>query len=112
MPARAASDTGSRCSNRVVGATRSDQIVGGHDCLWSDSCCDKRRLLKLCATDAEDGEWVDAAFMHALACAVGVTILVFQDGVYPTIIGPHLIDGNDGDCDLVVPVALVNGYHF
>ena len=41
MPARAASDTGSRCSNRVVGATRSDQTVGGHDCLWSDSCCDR-----------------------------------------------------------------------
>ena len=59
-----------------------------------------------------NGEWVDTAFMHALACAFGVTVLVFQDGVDPAIIGPHLIDGDDGDCDLVVPVALVNDYHF
>ena len=59
-----------------------------------------------------NGESVDTAFMHALACAVGVTVLVFQDGVDPAIIGPHLIDGDNGDCDLVVPVALVNDYHF
>ena len=59
-----------------------------------------------------NGEWVDIAFMHALACAFGVTVLVFQDGVDPAIIGPHLIDGDDGDCYLVVPVALVSDYHF
>ena len=59
-----------------------------------------------------NGEWVDTAFMHALACAFGVTVLVFQDGVDPTILGPHLMDADDGDCDLVVPVALVNDYHF
>ena len=56
----------------------------------------------------KNGEWVDNAFMHALACAYWVTILVFQDGVDPTIIGPHLMDADNGDCDLVVPVALVN----
>ena len=72
-----------------------------------------------CAVTSEDfpsyvqrmqrnGEWVHGAFMHALACAVGVTVLVFQDGVDPTILGPHLMDADDGDCDLVVPVALVN----
>ena len=43
-----------------------------------------------------NGEWVDTAFMHALACAVGVTVLVFQDGVDPAIIVPHVIDGDDG----------------
>ena len=56
-------------------------------------------------------ERVDAAFMYDLG-AFGVTILVLQDGADPTIIGPHLIDGDYGDCDLVVPVALVNDYHF
>ena len=35
-----------------------------------------------------------------------------QDGVDPAILGPHVIDGDDGHCDLVVPVALVNDYHF
>jgi hypothetical protein len=35
-----------------------------------------------------------------------------QDGVDPAILGPHLIDGDDGDCDLVVAVALVSDYHF
>ena len=59
-----------------------------------------------------NGEWVDTASTHALACAFGVTVLVFQEGVDPAIIGPHLIDGDNGDCDLVVPVALVNDYHF
>ncbi len=47
-----------------------------------------------------------------LACAFGVTVLVFQDGADPTIIGPHFIDGGSGDCVLLVPVALVNDYHF
>ena len=41
-----------------------------------------------------------------------VTVLVFQDGVDPAILGPHLMDEDDGDCDLVVPVALVDDYHF
>ena len=58
-----------------------------------------------------NGEWVDTAFMHALACAFGVTVLVLQDRVDPAIIGPHLIDGDNGDCDLAVPVALVNDSH-
>jgi len=57
-------------------------------------------------------EWVDTAFMHALACAFGVTVLVFQDGVDSAVLGQHQIDGDDGDCDLVVPVALVTDYHF
>ena len=58
-----------------------------------------------------NGEWVDTAFMHALACAFGVTVLVFQEGVDPAILGPHLMAAGDGDCDLVVAVALVNDYH-
>ena len=32
-------------------------------------------------------DWVDTAFVHALACAFGVTVLVFQDGVDITILG-------------------------
>ena len=58
-----------------------------------------------------NGEWVDAAFMHALACAVWVTVLVFQDGVGPAILGPHLMDADNGDSELVVPMALANDYH-
>ena len=54
----------------------------------------------------------NGAFVHALACACGVAVLVFQDGVDPAIIGPHLIDGDYGDGGLVVPVAFVNDYHF
>ena len=58
-----------------------------------------------------NGEWVDSDFMHSLACDFGVAVLVFQDGVDPAIIGPHLINWDYGDCDLVVPVALVNDCH-
>ena len=59
-----------------------------------------------------NGDWVYTAFMHALACACGVTVLVFQHGVGAAIIGPHLIEWDYGDSDLVVPVALVSDYHF
>ena len=41
-----------------------------------------------------------------------VTVLVLQNWVDPSILGPHLIYGDDGYCDLVVPVAWVNDYHF
>ena len=58
------------------------------------------------------GEWVNTASLHHLACVFWVTLLVFQDGVDPSILGPHLVDGDNGDCDLVAPVALVNDYHF
>ena len=60
----------------------------------------------------ENGEWVDTVFLHALACAYGVTVLVFQDGCDPAILGPHLHEDLDQDCDVVVPLALVNDYHF
>ena len=60
----------------------------------------------------KNGEWVDTVFLHALACAYGVTVLVFQAGCNPTILGPHLHEDLDQDCDVVVPVALVNDYHF
>ena len=113
MPARAASDTGLRCSNIVVGQHSQTK-------LWEDMLVSLRLMLRQAktaqATYAQrmqrNREWVDTAFVHALACAVGVTILVFQEGVDPTIIGTHLIDVDDGDCDLVVPVALANEYHF
>ena len=55
-----------------------------------------------------NGDWADTACMHDL----GSPYSCFQVGVDPTILGPHLIDGDAGDCDLVVPVALVNDYHF
>ena len=59
-----------------------------------------------------NGEWADAVFMHALACAYGVTVLVFREKCDPAILGPHLHEDLDQDCDVVVPVALVNDYHF
>ena len=60
----------------------------------------------------KNGEWVDTVFLHALACVYGVTVLVFQAGCDPAILGPHLHEDLDQDCDVVVPVALVNDYHF
>ena len=67
---------------------------------------------KLCAMDAE--EWGMGRYcLHGrFGMCFWVTVLVFQDVVDPAIIGPHLIDGDDGDCDLVVPVAFVNDCHF
>ena len=59
-----------------------------------------------------NGDWVYIAFMQTLACAFGVTLLVFQDRVDPAIIGPHLVDGDDGNCEVAVSVASVNDYHF
>ena len=59
-----------------------------------------------------NGEWADTVFMHALACAYGVTVLVFQEQCDPAILGPHLHEDLEQDCDVVVPVALVNDYHF
>ena len=59
-----------------------------------------------------NGEWVDTVFLHALACVYGVTVLVFQDGCDPAILGPHLHEDLDQECDVMVPVALVNDYHF
>ena len=59
-----------------------------------------------------NGEWADTVFMHALACAYGVTVLVFQDSIEPAILGPHLHDDLEHECAVVVPVALVNDYHF
>ena len=59
-----------------------------------------------------NGEWVDTVLLHALACVYGVTVLVFQDGCDPAILGPHLHEDLDQECDVMVPVALVNDYHF
>ena len=59
-----------------------------------------------------NGEWVDTVFLHALACAYGVTVLVFQDACDPCILGPQLHEDFDQECDVVVPMALVNDYHF
>ena len=59
-----------------------------------------------------NGEWVDIVFLHALACVYGVTVLVFQAGCDPAILGPHLHEDLDQECDVMVPVALVNDYHF
>jgi len=60
----------------------------------------------------KNGGWVDTVFLHALACAYGVTVWVFQDGCDPAILGPHLHEDLEQDRAVVVPVALVNDYHF
>ena len=60
----------------------------------------------------QNGEWVDTVFLHALACVYGVTVLVFQHGCDPAILGAHLHEDLEQDCDVMVPVALVNDYHF
>ena len=48
--------------------------------------------------------------MHALACAYGVSVLVFQEACGPAILRPRLHEEFDRECDVVVPVALVNDY--
>lgn len=61
-----------------------------------------------------DGEWVDTAFLHALGCAYGVNVLIFQPVVEPALVGISLLDGG-GDSDvapLMVPIALINDSHF
>lgn len=56
--------------------------------------------------------WADIAFLHALACACCVDALVVQGGAGPArLLGQSLMVG-DHDCKALVPVALLQHYHF
>ncbi len=60
---------------------------------------------------ARNHEWVDAAFLHAVANAFQVDVCVFQLGVEPVLLGVSLQDSRGGEAPLV-PIALVNDFHF
>ncbi len=59
----------------------------------------------------KDGEWVDASFLHALACHYRVDCLVWAEHGEPMRIGHSL--GREADASFgYVPVAMVNDLHF
>ena len=60
-----------------------------------------------------NGEWADTVFLHALGNVYGANMVVFQAGTDPALLGPCLHEdlGSTGT-HLLVPVALVNDYHF
>lgn len=57
------------------------------------------------------GEWVDTASLHALACACGVDVCVFQSGRDPTLLGPSTT-GDARAAVPIIPVAIENDFHF
>lgn len=54
-------------------------------------------------------QWADTGFIHALACAFGVDLLVFQAGSDVTLLGSSLMGH---DVTVAVPVCLQNDLHF
>ena len=89
MPARAASDTGSRCSSRVVGQHAQTKLWEGMTVSGLTHVVTGEDFPSYVQRMQRNREWVDTAFTHALACAFGVAVLVFQDGVDPATIGPN-----------------------
>lgn len=59
--------------------------------------------------------WADTAFLHALGCAYGADVYVFQDGMDISLLGPTLSlsegRGKNGKA-IAVPVALANNHHY
>ena len=69
---------------------------------------------------AKPDTWVDTAFLHAMACANSVDVVLIQAGMAPVLLGISTHQGqepdgeNDGKTNdpTVVPMALVNDVHF
>lgn len=62
-----------------------------------------------------DCHWADTVFLHALGCAYGANVYVFQDGMDISLLGPTLSmceGGEEDDKAIAVPVALANNYHY
>ena len=59
-------------------------------------------------------EWIDTAFLHALGCAYGVNVLIFQPHMEPAMVGISLTESvqEDSKAPTMVPVALLNDIHF
>eukprot|EP00434_Breviolum_minutum_P014714 symbB.v1.2.012974.t1/scaffold908.1/size153097/7 len=56
--------------------------------------------------------WGDVAFLHAVACSIGVDALVVESSPGPArLLGQSLMVG-DHDCNALVPVALHDHHHF
>ena len=59
------------------------------------------------------GEWVDSAFLHALGCRYGVGVAIFQVGTDPCLVGAQVLPENaTEDHSFIVPIGLVNDFHF
>ena len=64
--------------------------------------------------------WVDTAFLHVMACANGVDVVLIQAGMSPVLLGISTHQGQELDCEnddkakypTAVPMALVNDVHF
>jgi hypothetical protein len=55
------------------------------------------------------GTWVDTAFLHGLACSCHLDIIIFQEGMDPTLVGSSFA----GEAvEALVPIAIVNSFHF
>ena len=63
-----------------------------------------------CDAMATDHEWIDTGFMHAIACAFRVDVLIFQIGMDPVFVGTSF--HQSGVPLALVPVGLVNDRHF
>ena len=60
------------------------------------------------------GAWVDAPFLHGLACAYPLDVLVMQNlpGATFALLGWSLTPGDKLSAQWTVPVALVNDFHY
>lgn len=71
--------------------------------------CPDRTVQAYLSRMRKPGQWADTAFIHALACAFGVDVAVFQPQADVTLLGSSLM-GND--TDTCVSMCLQNDFHF
>ena len=88
-----------------------------------ENCClsssGKADVLEYLDEMTKPGAWVDTAFLHAMACANGVDVVLIQAGMSPVLLGISTHQGQELDCEnddkvkdpTVVPMALVNDVH-
>ena len=60
---------------------------------------------------AGDQVWIDASFLHALACHFRADACVWQEGMDQMIVGHSLAAGDSAALDLI-NIAMVNDLHF
>ena len=99
-----------------------------HEAAWGtlsvENCClsssGKADFLEYLDEMTKPGAWVDTAFLHGMACANGVDVVLIQAGMSPVLLGISTYQGQELDCEnddkakdpTVVPMALVNDVHF
>ena len=57
---------------------------------------------------------IDTAFLHALGCAYGCNVVIFQPHMEPALVGMRLTESvrEESDVPIMVPIALLNDSHF